>query len=183
MVKSKSRAFDQRGLTLIELLSTLMIVAVLANIAVPSFTVLVQDKKQDAQLSDFKNSVLITRSEAIKRGVPTVICASTNGVTCANASWTPGWVSFVDDNGNDEYDVGEFVIRVNSGLDPGYSLIGSVNVASKIRYQASGDALESGSITLCDPRGVDKAQAIVVSPSGKPKLSDTGPGGAALTCP
>lgn len=173
----------QQGLTIIELMTTLAIVAITTSIAVPSFGKMIKDGKQDAELNQFKQALSIARSESVKRGLPTVMCASTNGSACANTAWTNGWLVFVDTDNDGTLDSTEELVRAGLGVSTGLSLIGSANVTNLVRYNSVGDSSESGAITLCDSRGADYAQAVIISPSGKAKTSETGLGGAALSCP
>ena len=171
-----------QGLTLLELLVTVSIVGLLTSMAVPSFSTLIQDRKHDSHLNDFKNTLAFARSEAVKRGLRTVICASSNGSSCNGSTWSDGWLVFVDEDSDDSIDSGEQILRVGEGLDSGYSLKGSADVADIIQYEPDGDTLETGAITLCDPRGASEAQALIITPSGRARVSDAGVGGTTLTC-
>lgn len=174
----------QLGLTLLELVFTMVIVAVLASLAVPSYDRLIKEGRKSSELKNFLGSLFMARSEAVKRGLRAVVCTSTNGASCDNsANWDSGWIVFIDTNSNDTLDSGEQVIHVGAALDNGSSLIGTTNVATMIRYQSNGDSLESGSFTFCDSRGASEAEAILLTASGRPKISETGACGGTLSCP
>ena len=55
---------DQYGFTMLELLVTLSIVAILAVIAVPSFQTAIQNSKQSSQLNSMISHLMFARSEA-----------------------------------------------------------------------------------------------------------------------
>ncbi|MBX2858619.1 MAG: GspH/FimT family pseudopilin [Cellvibrionaceae bacterium] len=177
-----SNAENSLGFTLMELLVTVAIVGILTSMAAPSFSTFVQDRKHKASLNDFRNALAYTRSEAVKRGLPTVICASSNGSNCNGSTWSDGWLVFVDENGNDNKDSAEEQLQLGAGLDSGYSLIGTADVDTKIRYQPDGDSVTTGAITLCDPRGVSEAKALIITPSGRARESNAGLGGTPLIC-
>jgi len=173
-----------RGLTVIELLVTLSIFAILATLAMPSYNWLVNDGRQSSQLSKFERTLMLVRSEAVKRGGRAMVCTSNTGVACdGSLDWNEGWIAFVDTNFNSDRDTGEELIRTNPYMEGGLTLIGSSAVTNQIRYLANGLAMESGTLTLCDSRGDDKAKAILISASGKAKTSTTASGGASLSCP
>ncbi len=174
----------QNGLSLLELLTTMAMVGIMASFAVPAFTDLINKNQQKAQINKVLNGLYIARSEAVKRGERTVFCPSSDGASCnSGVDWEAGWIVFIDDNTNNAVDAGETLVQVGQPMDTGFTLIGSANVADRVRYQPGGDALESGTMTLCDARGATDARAIIITASGKPKTSDTAAGGGALTCP
>ena len=72
---------------------TLLVLAVLLGIAVPSF----RDASLSSRLTGYANdlvaSVQVARSEAIKRNARVRLCASTNGTSCATGvGWEVGWI-------------------------------------------------------------------------------------------
>jgi len=85
----------QAGLTLVELVITLVVAAILATIAVPSFRAHVQNTRVATLTNDVVALVHDARSEAITRGAPVVVCASPDGIDC-HGSWKDGWMAFVD---------------------------------------------------------------------------------------
>jgi type IV fimbrial biogenesis protein FimT len=82
-----------RGFTLVELMVTLLVLAVLLGLAVPSFRDAALSSRLTGYANDLVASVQIARSEAIKRNATVTLCASTNGSTCATAGgWEVGWI-------------------------------------------------------------------------------------------
>jgi type IV fimbrial biogenesis protein FimT len=86
--------------TLVELVITLAVLAIIVTLAVPSFG----DAALGARLSSYANNLVVSanlaRSEAIKRNMVVQLCVSTTGTTCAGSgSWEQGWIILVRDNG------------------------------------------------------------------------------------
>lgn len=190
MLSIPTKHLNQRGFTLIELLILLTMVATLVGMALPSFRDMINEGNQTAQRKNFLNALNLARSEAIKRGLTVSICTADGSVSavvpaCDNSlDWESGWVAFIDENADGARDpVDDTVILVGSALDSGYTLRGSVNITNVISYLPDGDTSASGTLTLCDSRGEDKAEAVIISASGRPKVSDTAAGGVALVCP
>ena len=104
------------GFTAIELLVTVSIVAILAALAAPSFTPLVESWKVRQATEQLNSSLYFARSEAIKRGGQIAIQKlpnNTNGCTSAtgNNDWDCGWIICHDTNGNGNCNGSEPVLQ------------------------------------------------------------------------
>lgn len=89
---------------------TLAIVAILMAVAVPSMQSMSEKGKLREQTSRFESTLKYARGEAVARGVPVVMCASTDGETCAGDNrdeWDLGWFVFLDRNQDGEYTAGD----------------------------------------------------------------------------
>ncbi|WP_050984671.1 GspH/FimT family pseudopilin [Thiorhodococcus drewsii] len=86
------------GVTLIELVVTLSIAAILMTIAVPSFQDLIRNNRASAQVNEFLTALNLARTEAVKRGASVSVCSSTDSTTCRSSSvtnWADGWILYV----------------------------------------------------------------------------------------
>lgn len=107
------------GYTLVELMVTLAIVAILGTLAAPSLQSLNTKIKLQGVGSQFNGHLLRARSEAVNRNACTVMCLSTTtsaaitsdnagnltaGPSCANAgsNWQQGWIVFLKDDCTDD---------------------------------------------------------------------------------
>ncbi|RJG14298.1 prepilin-type N-terminal cleavage/methylation domain-containing protein [Pseudomonas cavernicola] len=91
-----SRSARQRGFTLIELMVTIAVMAVLLGIAIPSFTDVTLGSKLRSQANDLVAGATLARSEAIKRNQAVTLCASSNGTSCTGG-WAAGWIVISSD--------------------------------------------------------------------------------------
>ena len=73
-----------RGFTLLELMATVAILALLLGIGVPSMTAFIQNNRVTTQANGLVSSFHLARSEAIKRAVPVT-------VTAEAGSFEDGW--------------------------------------------------------------------------------------------
>lgn len=90
----------QAAFTLIELMVTLAVMAVVIGIAVPSFTTLIHTNRVKTLTEDLASSVNLARMEALKRGKRVSVCASSDGIACSG-QWTDGWIIFLDGAASD----------------------------------------------------------------------------------
>ncbi|WP_198411398.1 GspH/FimT family pseudopilin [Marinimicrobium alkaliphilum] len=85
----------ERGFTLIELIVTLAVLAIVAGFAIPGFNSLIQSNRSVALAEDLLSAVNYARSEAVRRGQRVSLCASDNGTSCTG-DWVDGWIVVVD---------------------------------------------------------------------------------------
>jgi type IV fimbrial biogenesis protein FimT len=101
-----------RGFTMLELIITIAIAAILLALAVPSFTSFLNANQVTTQANELLATFQVARMESIKRSARVVVCATgdANAATpsCANSStWAvsaqsnDGWISFVDANASE----------------------------------------------------------------------------------
>lgn len=85
---------SQKGFTLIELMVTLAVLAIVLSMAAPSFSSMLQDNRASALGSELQGALQFARSEAVKRRQSVVICRSNAaGSSCENGTdWSGGWL-------------------------------------------------------------------------------------------
>lgn len=171
----------RRGLTLVELLVTLAVAAILTMVAVPSFAAVLRSVHLSAGSNDLMASLRLARSEAVRRGDRITICKSADGAACAEeGGWEQGWIVFQDVNGNARLDAGETLVRQYGKLEAGYRLTGNASVGRGFVFNAQGvkrglgGGMLAGTLTLCKQSdGPAEARKIVVSSGGRPRLEHT----------
>lgn len=179
----------KNGFTLVEVLMSVVVAAVLLGLAVPSFTTFTKNRLITSQANEFVTSLALARSEALKRVSRVTVCRSANGSTCVSSgNWEQGWIVFNDKNNNGQVnatgnpDTHEQVLKYVSELENGNTLKGSSNVAAYVSYVSTGNskllsgAFQSGTLVLCDDRGAgDHARVIAVNVTGRVRVEDTVP--------
>ncbi|MDO9605691.1 MAG: GspH/FimT family pseudopilin [Hydrogenophaga sp.] len=163
-------------MTLIELMVTIAIAAILAGLAAPSFKEMMANNQLKSHASSLLSSLLQARGEAIKRNGQVVLCKSATGSECTTAGgWQQGWVMFADADGDGVLDAGESVIQRTETLTGNFSLtaISDAVVVHRLTYAGSGSANGEQEVTfsLCKVgTSSGKARDIVLSPTGRPKI-------------
>jgi type IV fimbrial biogenesis protein FimT len=145
----------QEGVTLIELLVTLSVVAIIVAIGVPALRDFFATNHMSAATNDLVTSLHLARSEAIKREASTTLCPSANWdsavPTCTDfGSLADGWIVVADPGGN------AFVVQRHEPLPDSIRL--ERNFIDSIDFGANGqpsnpNASGEFNILLCDSRG------------------------------
>lgn len=105
-----SSTHRQRGLTAVELLVTLAILAILIGIAAPSMSRFIGQWRASNAVNALTGSLRTARTEAIARARPVVVCrvASNSSTTCLSTAGTngfaSGWIVFVNNDRDTSFD-------------------------------------------------------------------------------
>ena len=95
----------QKAFTLIELMVTLAVLAVVLGLALPNFNRQILNNKSTSLGEDLVSQINLARYEAIKRGTRVSMCASSNSTTTTptcTGNWTEGYIMFVDNATSDQ---------------------------------------------------------------------------------
>ena len=182
---------NAKGFTLIELMVVISIIAILASLAVPSFTDMIRRQKVSGEANVLFSLVYLARSEAIKRNSVVTICKS-NDVDQCGGNWSDGWIVFQDNDKDGSRDVGEVLISsgvTGNDYQLNWTAFGSNNY---IRFTQNGLTLsQNGTFVLCPSDSDAKyARAVVISKTARVRFpKDTngdgvyeGTNGNNLTC-
>ncbi|MEN4955235.1 MULTISPECIES: GspH/FimT family pseudopilin [Stenotrophomonas] len=104
----------QNGFTLIELMVTVAVVAILAAIAFPSFQGTIRSSRVSSTNNEILGLLSLARSEAIRSNRGGGVCGSSDGASCDGA-WSSGMLAFADASGDGVMSSGETVLRFVSG--------------------------------------------------------------------
>lgn len=161
------------GFTLIELMVTLAVAAILLTMAVPSFTDLLKNNRLVTVTNDLVAAANLARSEAIKFGRNATVCVSSNSMTAAptctgGADWTQGWLVWVDADGSGGITAGEERRVGDSLAGSTTTLTGTV---AQFSYDSTGAADTQATFTICDDRAGAFGRQVVVNTTGRTETS------------
>ena len=164
----------QSGLTLPEVLITLMITAILVSTAAPSLRTIIASQRVSSLTQEIYSSLALARSEAVKRRSSVSLCASDDGVVCNSNSgddWSSGWVIFTDGDGDGALEAGDQLIKVFSQVPDNVAL--EWNQGINAGFNSKGHARKAGSFMLCE-QGVteDQVRQVILSLTGRVRVTE-----------
>ncbi len=156
----------QRGISLVEQIMVVSVIAILAGVALPPLHHLLSRNRLQVAQSDFMTALQHARSTAAITGKRTLFCPSPDGHQCSDdIRWERGWLLGEDADGDHQPDGGPSYTRgaYATGLR-----IASNNGRHFVRFQPDGSAGGSNlTLLFCEPGGDNPALSVVVSNSGR----------------
>ncbi len=176
-----SLSHGQRGLTLIELMVGVAVLAIILMFAAPSFRGAIASNRLTTSTNELVSAIALARSEAIRRGSRVTICKSADGAACTTAGgWQQGWIVFTDTTRatfDPTIDPGEAVIVVARALPDGVQIQGTAAVANYVSFAADGTVRTmtggplTGRLQVCSTSGslsdVRRARELAISSAGR----------------
>ena len=163
-----------RGFTLLELMTTLAVAAIVVSVGVPTFRGVVNDSRLASQANEFVSAIAIARSAAVRYQRNATVCRSTNFDAAvpgcaAGTDWSVGWIVWVDKDSDAAIDANE-ILAVHEPLRGTTSLTSAA--AGSFVYDARGFSTVGGdTLTLCDDRTGETGRRIRVNNVGRTNVA------------
>ncbi len=166
-----SMSGKQRGISLVELMSTISIIAIVNTIAGPTLTDTVRRNHLQSQADRLLTSFNLARSEAVKRNTAVSLCHSADGTSCTG-SWSDGWIVFSNIDGDNVLDTEDEVIRVYEAFTEGHTLAGSIGSDALTYFPDGSYANGSDTISVCALGGeLVEGYTLNINRVGRPRAS------------
>jgi type IV fimbrial biogenesis protein FimT len=184
-----ARRLKKTGFTLVELMVTLAVLAILAFMATPSIQQFVAKSEMNGLQNDFMLSLNRARTEAVARNTCVSICSLASGTTSScdlgstSINWEQGWVLFENPTCGSPADSGTYdltgtdasgkklaVLQVRQPRNTRYTLQASIerdfltyNARGQLQSQAASFVLTDSELSSVSPH----ARKISLSPVGR----------------
>ncbi len=149
----------QQGLTLIELLAGLVLIAIVTTLAAPALGAFIDSQRRQDTAQQLNSGLRLARAEAILRSRPVIMQA-------LEGDWSQGWNVFIDTNQNQFRDDDEMIVAERSG-HRNVRVIGNSKVVTRIGFDSTGRLLNNanGTLAVClkDAPASDYQIAIAVT--------------------
>jgi len=174
-----------RGMTMLDLLVSMGIAAILALVAAPNYDNYIRSNEVFADRKNFNTAIMAARYESVARSKTITLCASSDSSNCGT-NWDDGWIIFQDDGAGsggapkdgvrngDEAIVKATIYRGKNA----FSMVDVTDTSTPLTYlsfNAYGRPTVDGKavnrpilLTICDPKKEDKfARGLMLIGSGR----------------
>ena len=183
--------YNNQAFTLIELIFMIAIASILLGIALPSFNDFIDKRKVDANLTSLAQTLQLSRTTAVTINERVTLCPVNQSLNCSS-DWSTGYISFIDRDGNRNFDNEDTLLYQNFIKDPKVRISWrAFGHRRSLQYRETGITNhQNGSFELCYADDQKKHRALFITKAGRLRYSkDTnGDGyhensrGGAITC-
>lgn len=179
MDRMSQRAVPSAGITLIELLITLLIFGVLVSAGAPSLRHVIDLNRLRMETNRLVSALNLTRSEAVHGNVPVSMCpadpARTGMPTCGG-DYSDGWIVFRNPGRKTQpLDAEAQLIKTFPALPQGYSVTnraGSRPAREMITFLPDGSSRRNRTLLICPPgSGERPSRSVVMNIVGRPRVA------------
>lgn len=154
----------RKGFTLVELMVTIAIAAILMAIAMPSLTSMYEASRSDSEIRKIQQIFIFARNQAISYGLQTTVCPLGSDSNTCGSTWMDGITVLYDNAGSNESlkVINEFNSQDRLTFAP-----------TAVTFSPDGLASTSGTMTYC-PGGSTRTncKSLVVAVSGRVNILD-----------
>ncbi|WP_100642719.1 GspH/FimT family pseudopilin [Alteromonas facilis] len=164
-----SKNTKSQGVTLVELLVSMSIVAIILTIALPNMTILINKTRVISELNSLSATIRMARASAIDDQTTITLCPTLNTRKCDFTNWQQSKMVFADSNQNKQRDNNEPLLFATSVVSDSINMHGPNR---QVAFHASGQLGTPTTIKLC-PKSKNPRlkRALVISLQGRVRLS------------
>ena len=169
-----------RGVTLIELMVALAVLAILLGLGVPYLREFFITNRLAAATNELITGLNLARSEAIRRGVQVTMRRKSSSAR----NWSEGWEIFVDANSNQLRDSAESVIHTGPASASRVTVNSSAGLDPLVVFDASGRVYDATGMLVALPAAIfvicydgmlqeggrTRSRTVIINPAGRVRV-------------
>lgn len=152
---------NQKGLTLLELLVSIAVLAIIAALGVPSFFHFLDYQRAQAAGNEFRANLQSAITETKTRHKFVYVCPSSNGTTCSGTDWRSRYIVCLDNNSDHTCDAVLKASNANNLQSVSVSVSAAL-VSGALRFHPGGGN-NSATFLLCSKIHENSAKFIINS--------------------
>ena len=161
-----------KGLTLIELLVTLAVAAILITVGAPAMTSILERFRAQDAISQWQGDLVYARQVAAAYQTSVTVCPM-GGSTSCDGDWTGGYTAFIDENSNGTLDAEDESLHQRSAINEKDHV--NRTAPQQFRFTEDGFSEDSGALIYC-PGQTDSplSLGLSVSSTGQTRQLENG---------
>ncbi len=157
-----------RGLTLIELLTTIAILSLTLTLAMPSLSSFSSKNRISTHLNILARAITLARESAITLNSNVTLCRSNDQFSC-QGQWDDGMILFVDNNSDRTINDDDYYLQKFETFPNGDRIIWrAFGNRQYLQMKPSGfTRFQNGTFTYCPREGLSFARGIILNAAGR----------------
>ena len=162
--------FSVRGFSLYELLMTMTLVALVLTLGIPSFGSIVANHRLKVEVDALFHAVHLARKGSVVRRRAITICPSYGDNDCEpSLDWSMGWMMFVNtDRDQPAVRDDDEAILSHHAVDRNARIMSN---RKAFTLRSTELRATNGTLVFCDRRGRATPRALVISYTGRPRVT------------
>ncbi|WP_115717415.1 GspH/FimT family pseudopilin [Gallaecimonas mangrovi] len=156
----------ENGFTLVELMMTLVVAAILVTISYPSLSRFVTDNQLSSEASQLQAMLASARHHALNYQMPVVVCPLVNN-SCTS-SWNGEISVFVDTDADNKKSADDEILQTLAAADHQ-----RVFDQSSIAFAADGMLkTNAGTLVLCEGSNANLYNGVIITKTGRSRVAE-----------
>ncbi|NMP14853.1 GspH/FimT family pseudopilin [Thalassotalea sp. Y01] len=177
-ISTRLPSYAINGVTLIELIVAISIIAILSTVALPSIKPLILQKRMMIEVNKWQQGFAFARQAAIRSANVVTLCPSSDGLRCTD-NWQQGAMVFADLDGDKSKSTDETVLyRIGASKKGFIATWRSFQNRNYIQFQHNGFTwYQNGTLRLCiEGENQRYNRALIVTRAGRVRASQDNDG-------
>jgi Tfp pilus assembly protein FimT len=145
---------DQRGVSILELCTVILILSIITTLAIPAFSQFLMREERSMVVDRLKAAIEFAKQEAFVRGKTITVCGSINHRTCHPNDWSAGFIIIEMDEQFPHFPAN--ILHVFPKLQHGK--LNFDQFGTYLNITADGKTINNGTFIYC-PKNGDRREA------------------------